>query len=177
MLSFVKTISSEIDSLNRRVVKFLRLGNNDVQTSLEALPFGFDSSPPKDLVAVYGPTQEKGKTVIIGYLNKNQIALPGESRLFSIDENGVLKIFVHLTKEGVIKMGGDAKNMVRFQEMEAAFNELKADYNDLESKWSAFAAAYVPGSPVFTGTPPTAASGSQATADISGAKIEEIKTL
>ena len=60
-MNLVKVISSEIDNTKRRIVKFLRYGKSDVQTSFEAMPFGIDSSPTKDMIAIYAPTGENGK--------------------------------------------------------------------------------------------------------------------
>lgn len=177
MLNLVKTISTEIDSLKRRIVKVLRLGQNDVQTSLEAGSFGVDSNPTPDLIAIYAPTEEKGKTVIIGYINRNQIADVGEHRIFSTNAAGDVVMFLHLKNDGIAEFGGNADFMVRFNKLETAFNEHQDSTNDMINEWNTFASAYVPGSPLVTGLPPTVSTVSNASADISGAKIDEIKTL
>lgn len=176
-MNLVKTISTEIDNLGRRVIKFLRFGKSDVQTSFNIAPFGIDSNVPKDTIAVYAKTGEDGKTVILGYINKEQLADVGETRLFSLDELNDLATFVHLTKDGEIHIGGTDKNMVRYQELETAFDELKQKFNDHIVNWNAFASVYVPGSPTIQGLPPTATTSSSSTADISPAKIDKIKTL
>jgi len=177
MLNLVKTISSEIDSLKRRIVKVLRLGQNDVQTSLEAGPFGVDSNPIPDLIAIYAPTEEKGKTVIIGYINRNQIADVGEHRIFSTDAAGDVVMFLHLKNDGIAEFGGNADFMVRYNELETAFNSLKSSTNDMITEWNTFAAAYIPGSPTVQGFPATVSTVTAASADITPAKIDEIKTL
>jgi hypothetical protein len=87
-----------------------------------------------------------------------------------------------------MEVGGDADFMVRFSAMEAAFNEFRddfnaalADINQNSADIAAFAAAYVPGGPAAVGLPPTFTYGdnqpADSAADISGAKIDEIKTL
>ncbi len=68
-MDLVKIISTEIDNLKRRVVKFFRMGKSDVRTSLEANAYGIDSNPIKDMIAIYSDTSLNGKTVILGYIN------------------------------------------------------------------------------------------------------------
>lgn len=167
MASFVTVDSSTFDSVKRRIVKFLRFGKGDVRTAVETGPFGVDSSPPKGMVAVYAKTDSMEDTVLVGYLNINQLASPGEHRIYSTDENGVLKSWVWLRGDGTIEMLGTADNLVRFSALETAFNQLKDDFN-------AFANSYVPGGPSSVGLPATV---NPSMADISGAKIGEIKTL
>jgi hypothetical protein len=167
MLNAVKVISTELDELKRRIVKYLRLGKSDVQTSYETVPFGIDSHPLKDMIAIYGMTGEKGKTVIIGYLNRGRVAAIGETRIFSTDSDGALKTFIWLKNDGTIQIGGSTDFMVRYSKLEAAFNELN-------NKFNAFANAYVPGGPSAQGLP---AAAQPSTADITGAKIAEIKTI
>ena len=174
-MNLVKVISTEADSLKRRVVKFLRYGKNDVQTSVAAEPFGIDSNPIKDMVAVYGETSEKGKTVIVGYLNKNQLAGIGELRTYSTDNKGGEKFYTWLKNDGTYEVGGDSKNMVRYQELESAFNQLKTDFNNLVTKFNTHTHVGVIAGGGTSGTTATPATSSSA--DISGAKIEEIKCL
>ena len=56
MMYLVKIITSSVDDLARRLVKFYRLGLRDVQTSLTVAPYGDDSVPVKDMIAVYSET-------------------------------------------------------------------------------------------------------------------------
>lgn len=155
MINLVKVLDSSIDLLNRRLVKVLRLGKSDVQTPFAVSPFGVDSNPIKDMIAVYSDTGEKGKTVIIGYINKNQLADKGELRLFSTDEAGILKKYIWLKNDDTIEIGGDTDNMVRYSALATAFNIMLTDLNAARAALS---------------LPPS-------TADISTAKIDEIKTL
>lgn len=175
MLNLVKILSTSVDSLNRRVVKFLRLGKSDVQTSQQVAPYGTDSNPIADMVAVYAPTEEKGKTVIIGYLNKNQLAAAGEYRIFSTDADGNLSTYIWLKADETMEIGGDTDNMVRFSELETAFNQLKSDFNDLVTAYNTHVHSGVTTGSGSSGPTPT--QGTASTADISPAKIDEIKTL
>jgi hypothetical protein len=177
-MNFVKIIETSIDSIGRRLPKFLRLGKSDIQECFEVSSFGDDSNPIKDMVAVYAQTSEIGKNVIIGYINKNQISAPGEKRIYSTDESGNVVFYFHLKNDGTAELNGTADNLVRFSALESGFNEMKSDLNDMISKWNSFVAVYVPGSPAVVGLPPTLTGQNvtTSTADISGCKIDEVKT-
>lgn len=177
MATLVKILSTELDSLSRRIGKFLRFGKSDVQTSLESAPYGVDSNPIKGMVAVYAETNEKGKTVIVGYLNKNQLAGVGEFRAYSTNSDGDLQTYAWLKNDGTMELGGSAKHLARFEDLKTGFDRLKSDVNDLKSKWNTFAGAYIPGGPAVQGTPATVQTSSASTASIDDAKIDEIKTL
>lgn len=157
--------STFFDSVKRRIVKVLRFGKTDVNTGYEVSPFGFDGNPLSDMRAIFADTNRSGRRVIIGYINKNQLAQPGESRLFSVDSNGNLKTFIWLKNDGSIELGGTNDNLVRFSKLEEAFNELQGKFNT-------FAQAYTPGSPASVGTPPFI---EQSNSDISEAKIDNLK--
>lgn len=174
MLNITKVISTSFDDLQRRIIKVLRKGKSDVQTPIEASPFGIDSNPIKDMIAVYGQTEEKGKTVIIGYIDKNKLAASGETRLYSIDNNGNLKTYVWLKNDGTMEIGGNTKHMVRYEELQTAFNQLKQDLNTFITIFNSHTHTGVTigvGSTSTTTTPGTTSS-----ADISPAKIDNIKT-
>ncbi|KKN54299.1 hypothetical protein LCGC14_0593540 [marine sediment metagenome] len=164
-MNSVKIISTETNELTQRVAKFLRFGLKDVQTAIQTAPYGVDSNPIKDMVAIYGTTSDKGKPVIIGYINKNQLADIGETRIFSTDASGTLKTYIWLQNDGIMEVGGSVDNMVRFSDLETGFNQLKSDFN-------AFL-VHVHGA---AGTPPVPLA-TPSTASIAGSKINEIKTL
>ena len=107
-MQLVKVLSSSYDKAKKRLIKLTRFGKSDTQTAMEAMPFGLDSNPIKDMIAVYAATSETGKEVIIGYLNKNQLADAGELRLFSTDATGSLKANVWLKKDGTIELNGNS---------------------------------------------------------------------
>lgn len=178
-MNFVKVISTELDNLQRLVVKVLRFGRGDVQTSDQITPHGIDSNPVKDMIAVYAKTEQKGETVILGYLNRNMLAAVGELRLYSTNANGETQIYHWLKSDGTMELGGSSKHLARFEELKAGFDQLKDDLNDQKSKWNAFVAAYVPGGPSSVGLPATLAGQNSpvSTASIDDAKIDEIKTL
>lgn len=165
MLSTSKLNSTSFDDLKRRVVKLLRFGKNDVQSPIEAAPYGHDSNPIKDMIAIYGTTQRQGDTVVIGYINVNQLAEVGENRLYSTNANGDLQTYVWLKNNGDILLGGDADNAVRYSPLS---NELTAFKNLIQTELGKIQTAIVGVGGVYT--PGTL------TLDISQAKTDKIKT-
>lgn len=164
-MNLVKTISTELDILARRLVKVLRYGRSDVQTPVQAGPYGTDSNPIEGMVAVYAETREKGKNVIVGYLNRNQAAAPGEYRVFSTDENGAVKTFIWLKADGIMQLAGNADNAVRFAPMNTGLQNFKdaiqAELTKIATGISGAGGSYTPGT---------------LDVDVSGAKIDKIKT-
>lgn len=165
-MNLTKVISTEIDSLTRRLIKVLRIGKSDVRTPFEAVPYGIDSSPIKDMVAVYSETAEKGKDVIVGYLNKNQLADVGENRMYATDANGNLKLYVWLKADGTMELGGTTDNAVRYQKLSDATtayqNKIITELGKISAAIALLGGSYTVGDATF---------------DISQAKINEIKTL
>lgn len=166
MITFSKFKEAVIESA-RRILKVEQFG---LKTAAEAMPFGEDSQPVKDMVAIFGETSNNAEPVIIGYINKNQVAGPGEKRIFSLDSDGNLATFIWLKSDGTIEIGGDAKNMVRYQELEQGFNQLRTDLNNFITTYNLHTHA-------ANGGAPPAAQGTPSTADISASKIDEVKTL
>lgn len=173
-MNLVTVISSSIDNTKRRIIKFLRYGKNDVQTSFETSPFGFDSAPIEDLIAVYAETGEKGKTVIVGYINKKQLAAPGETRLYSVDSDGSLKFYLWLKKDGFIEIGGDSNYAVKFNELKEEFNKLKDSFNNLLAEYKTHIHS---GGTLSGSTGPTVSTQTPNLSNIDLAKNEKIKTI
>jgi hypothetical protein len=119
------------------------------------------------MVAIYSETGEKGKTIIVGYINKNQLADVGETRLYSTDETGLLKTYCWLKNDGSIELGGNTNNLVRYIPLNAG---LQAEVNLINAELVKIAAvlnSLIPGS--YTVLP--------IQIDISTSKIDELKTL
>jgi hypothetical protein len=110
MITFAK-LDSSILNLGKRIYKFLQFG---AKSASESLPYGLDSSPIKGMTAIYATTSNDAESVIIGYIQKNQLSEVGESRLFSTDENGVLKAFIWNKKNGTIEINGSDFTAVRY---------------------------------------------------------------
>lgn len=174
-MQVVKVISTSLDSLSRRIVKVLRRGKDDVQTAKEYAPFGDDSNAPADYIALFTETGIKGKTAIVGYLNKNLIAGVGEKRIFSLRDDGTISIDIILKNDGTMEIGGDTDFMVRFSELKTGFDQLKTDFNALVTTFNAHVH---PGVTVGAGaTLVTTTLGSSSSASIDDSKIDEVKTI
>lgn len=182
-MQLTKIISTEVSNLGHRVAKFLRFGKSDTRTAEQVAPYGIDSNPIKDMVAVYSLTDNKGDAVIIGYLNKNAAAAVGEFRIFSTDANGEIKATIHLKNSGVTQMtgdsweiGGNTNNLTKYQELETAFNSLKGTVNDLVNAFNTHMHATAATGPPSTPTPGVGIPATPSAADITGAKVDKIKT-
>lgn len=171
----IKIISSEFNKVKQRVVKFLGLGKSDIRTAVQASPPGTDSSPIKDMVAVYSKTISKDGAVVVGYLLKDQLAKPGEHRTFSTDKDGNLKFYIWQKDDGTVEFGGDTKNLVRYQELEQGFNQMKQDLNTHIQNYNTHVHSGVQAGGGSTAITTTISQPS--TASIAGAKINEMKTL
>lgn len=164
MGSIGKFISSSFDS-GRRRIKAIVKGKSDIRRFFEAMPFGEDSLPPEGTRTIVIDTEEKGRMMVIGYINENQLddLTNGEKRIYSLKQNGDISQFIYLKSDGTMEIGGNSDFMVRYTALETAFNQLKSDYNSHMHPTAAT------GSP----SPPTVVN----TSDITLAKIDEIKTL
>ena len=136
----------------------------DVQ-SIEWLSQPGDDSPPAIASAVAIIQISESYKVAVSVDDRVLPTMsPGEKHLYSF--NGIaVKAFIKFLNSGVLELNGDTDFAVRFSVLETAFNQLKASYNAHTHVY-----APGPGSPV-----PTAAPLPQSTADMSGAKINEIK--
>lgn len=118
MISFSIFKSATIEGM-KRILKIQEFGT---KTADEVAPFGVDSSPIENMTAIYSTTSNNSESIILGYINKNQLAEAGETRFFSLDSNGALKAFVWLKKDGKLQLNGDAFTAVRFAPLQAGLN-------------------------------------------------------
>jgi len=173
-MNIVKVISTRITSEIRQI-KFLRMGKSDVQETEQIAPHGIDSNPVENMIAIYSPTLQQGEPVILGYINKNQIADVGETRIFSTDEKGELKTFIHLLNDGTMEIGGNGDFMARFNELKSGFDELRGDFNSHVQNYNTHVHPGVTPGPSATAITPSISTPSAASID--AAKIDEIKTI
>lgn len=165
-MNITTVISTAFDTVKRRITKVRRRGKDDVQTAIEIAPYGCDSNPIAGMRAIYSPTEDKGKKVIIGYINKDQLAEVGEHRLYSTDSNGVLKFFIWLKNDGTLEIGGNSDNAVRYSPLNTGLQQFKSD---IQAQLALIATGIAAGGGSYT--PGTL------TLDISNSKIQQIKTL
>jgi len=162
MMTFSKIRSSIIES-GFRILKVDQWG---VKTVNEVSSFGDDSHPISNMTALYADTSETGEPVIIGYINKNQLADVGEKRIYSLKEDGSISTFIWLKNDGKIELGGNNDNAIRYQKLDDSLQSQKTLINaELLKIQTAIAGL----------------GGAYAKIDISintsSAKINEIKTL
>lgn len=122
-LSKLKSVAIE---QGQRIFKVLQYGP---KTANEVTPFGLDSSPLENYTAIYSDTANVGESLIIGYIQKNQIAQQGEARLFSLDSNGLLKAEIFCKADGTIILNGGVFNSVRYENLNSELQQLKTDIN------------------------------------------------
>lgn len=162
MITFSKLKESVIEN-GSRILKVFQFG---AKTADEVAPFGDDSSALENMTAIFAETSNIGESVVIGYINTNQIAQIGEKRIYSLSENGDLSFSIHLKNDGTCEIGGDNDNAVRYMPLNTAIGGLDTSINAELLKISA-AIAGLGGSYVV----------STITTDISGSKIDEVKVL
>lgn len=165
-MNLVRVISTVLDTIKRRIIKVRVLGLDDIQTCFESAPYGNDSNPIKDMQAVYAKTGDRGKTIIIGYINKNQLADIGENRMYATDSDGNLKFFIWLKNDGTCQLGGDGHNAVRYTPLNTGLQQL---VDALQVQLGLIATGIAAGGGSYT--PGTL------TLDITDSRIDEIKTL
>lgn len=173
-MQLIKVISTRIAAASR-LVKFLRLGKYDVQEVKVVGPYGVDSAPIKDVVGLYVKTGVKGESVLVGYINKNQLADIGEHRLFSTNSEGQQQTYVWLKNDGILEIGGDDDFMVRYSKMAEAYNEMKTDINNLKTLISTWTPVPTDGGASLQAFLATW-SGTNLTKNIEDSKIDTIKT-
>ncbi len=142
MIYFSKFFDSIIEK-GKRILKVEQFG---AKTAFESLPFGIDSNPVKGMTAIYAETSNDSESLIIGYINENQLAELGETRLFSVDENKSLKSFIWLKNDGKIELNGSDYSSTRFEPLNTALNAEKDLINIELNKIAVAINAIVPGS-------------------------------
>lgn len=130
-----------------RILKALQHG---AKTADECSPFGLDSNPINDSVAIFCQTETSSEPVIIGYIQKNRIAEPGEMRLYSVDEQGNQKNYIWLKKDGNIEVGGNADNLVRYSKLDLGLQNEATLINTELGKIAAVLNSLAPGSYIPT---------------------------
>lgn len=148
MQTLVKTISTAIKNFARSI-KVSRFGKDDTVTGMEAMPYGEDSNPIAGMDAVYLELSSRKNKVIVGYVNKQQLADVGEKRIYSTDANGNVQFYIWLHSDGTCEFNGRDNHLTQYEALKIGFDQLKTDLNTALSALS---------------LPPSAA-------DISGAKL------
>jgi hypothetical protein len=160
-----KVFSAIYDSLSRRSFK---VAQYDAKSADEVAPFGVDGNPLRGMDAIYMETATDDQPVIIGYLNTKQLARPGELRLFSkkTDTSRAVAAYIWLHTDGTIELAGNADNAVRYTPLNTGLQQqvtaLNIELQKIQVAITALGGSYLK---------------QDVSLDISGSKIEEIKTI
>lgn len=145
MLTFSKLKSSSIEQ-GKRILKVFQFG---AKTAKEVGPFGFDSSAPENWTAIYSDTSNKDESIIIGYINKNQLAEVGGSRMYALGSSGEVVGYVYARASGVLELNGSEFSGVRFQNLKAATDQadslINAELAKVAVSIAALGGSYTPG--------------------------------
>lgn len=146
---------------------------DDIQTVEYYDCGGRDYLPPDGAEVVIVDISPSYRVAVAVDDRQDSTVAKGEQELYSLDVAGTAKAAtIKLTNDAIIEMNGDTDFAVRYSELESAFNQLKQDLN-------AFILVYnththvAPVGGGATGVP--SATGTDSAADITGAKVEEIK--
>lgn len=126
-----KVISTALAEGLRRV-KVACFGLKDARTATQLAPFGVDSNPLPNIRVVYANTAKAGNSYIIGCVNINNQADPGEFRAYSLKEDGDLSTYIWLHKTpgpGQIELGGTDYSAVRYQPLNTGMQNFKSQIN------------------------------------------------
>jgi len=167
-LAFVIDFERVDENDEKTVVVKIDPGGGNLLTADQFGPSGVDAPPLENDYVVTVRTPGDNEEKIVGYLDpvNEGVAEGGEFRAYSRDEDGAVAIAIYLKKDGTIEFGADTDNLVRFSELETAFNDLKTQLNTELGKLSTTLGSFaVPPTVPYVMTP--------ATADVSNAKIEE----
>ena len=143
---------------------------DDVHTVEYMSPPGEDSNPPDGAKVLIIDVGRAYKIAIAADDNISPSMAEGEKKLYSIS-GGAIASFINFLTSGIVEINGNNDFAVRYNELETGFNQLKTDFNNLVTTYNAHSHATAPTGPV---SPPSAA-GSSSLADISAAKVKEVK--
>lgn len=166
-----------ITGAGRRIIKAFIRTPRDVQTNFQSSPWGDDSQPINGADVVQAETANDEVTLIIGVVQQNQKARPGEKRIFATDEDGKVVIDIWLKNDGTGEFAGTGDFLARFNELKSGFDQLKSDHNDLIQAFNSHMHATAASGPPSTPTPiPNQIPATQSQASIDNAKIDNLKT-
>lgn len=163
MIRIVKQNESIIER-GYRLLKTFGRSKADVSTSYMVSSWGDDSQPIIGSDMVHSETATDD-TVILGVINKSNIAKVGEKRIYSTDDSGNVVVAIYLKNDGTIEIAGNSDNAVKYSELN---NSITGLVNDINTEFNKISLAIAAVGGAYTVTP--------ITIDLSSAKNETIKT-
>ena len=144
---------------------------DDVHTVEYMSSSGEDSNPPDGAKVLIIDAGRAYKIAIAADDNIQPSMAAGEKKIYSVSDGGIAA-FINFLKGGIIEINGNDDFAVRFNELETGFNQFRTDFNNfLTSAYNVHTHPTAPTGPVSAPSLP----GSASTADISAAKVEEVK--
>lgn len=164
-------------SETRRIIKCFSRGQRDVSTNHQCSDWGDDSNPIQGSDIVVAETKSDETTLILGVIQTNKKANPGEKRIFATDEDGNTVIDIWLKADGTVEFDGTGDFLARFNELKAGFDQLKQDHNNLITAFNSHMHATAATGPPTGPTPiPNQIPATASTASIDNSKIDNLKT-
>ena len=161
------------DGVNVRLMLQVQVTDSDDIQTVEYMAFpGEDSNPPDGSKVLIADVGLAYKIAIAADDNVEPSMLEGEKKLYSIDA-GAISAFINLLQGGIIELNGNSDFAVRFNALKTAFDELRADFNSFITIFNTHLHGGVTAGGANTAIP--TALGTSSAADMSGAKIDEIK--
>ena len=145
---------------------------DDLQTVEYMAAPGEDSNPPDGATVLIIDAGRAYKIAIAADDNIEPSMLEGEKKLSSISA-GAIAAFINFLQSGIVEINGNNDFAVRFNELQSAFDEFKDDFNQLVTDYTGHKHAGVQSGGSLTAIPDTP--GTESSADISAAKVEEVK--
>ena len=158
-------------------IKVLRFGKSDIQTPILILPPGVDSKPYKGQKGVHATTTNNSDSVFLGVSVKSETTAEGEIRIVSFDTAGTEVFVIYLKGDGTCEFGGNADNMVRYSILKQEYDKTRAVLDAILTTLSTPINEPGNGAPSAFQAAMILAVGILETGDISGSKIDKIKTL
>ena len=130
-----------------RIIKVNQYG---AKTADECSPFGIDSNPVEGMDAIFAETEVDGEPVIIGYLQRERLSEPGETRFYSLDEWGEeVMVDIRLRNDGTVEIAGDKDNFVSYKALNTELlkhnQQLMAELQKIATAIGGVGGVYTPG--------------------------------
>lgn len=159
---------------NVRLLNVELTDSDDIQTIEYYDDGGCDYRPPDGAeVVVVDVTPSHRVAIAVDDLITPSVA-KGEKLIYSVGSDGAEKAgYIYLKNGGNVELNGLGDHAVRYAELEIAFNELKGDLNAVIAALNSHEHITPAGN--STGKAPPYVPLVDSTADVSGAKIDEVE--
>lgn len=140
-------------------------------------PPGYEGIPVDGENGVVIEIGGKGKTGFIGVYPTSELD-PGEARIYARDGDGNIVSSVKCLSDGQVVINEGSNFAVRFNELETAFDQFKSDFNSfVNSTYNTHIHSTT--ATIDSGPPgviaPTTSTGTPTSADVSPAKIDDVR--